>query len=70
VTWRQLSTFFEKKDLAKAAKRSGNETGEGKIKIVIEGTDAYVAVVSDVRLTFVARNENFWRNGNKVHRYP
>jgi elongation factor Ts len=27
---------LRKKGLAKAAKRSGNETGEGKIKIVIE----------------------------------
>ncbi len=50
--------ILRKKGLAKAAKRSGNETGEGKIKIVIEGTDAYVAVVG-CETDFVARNENF-----------
>lgn len=50
--------LLRKKGLAKAAKRAGNETGEGKIKIVIEGTDAYVAVVS-CETDFVSRNETF-----------
>lgn len=49
---------LRKKGLAKAAKRSGNETGEGKIKIVIEGTDAYVAVVL-CETDFVSRNETY-----------
>lgn len=50
--------LLRKKGLAKAAKRAGNETGEGKIKIVIEGSDAYVAVVG-CETDFVARNETF-----------
>jgi elongation factor Ts len=49
---------LRKKGLAKAAKRAGNETGEGKIKIVIEGTDAYVAVIG-CETDFVSRNEVF-----------
>lgn len=50
--------LLRKKWLAKAAKRAGNETSEGKIKIVTEGTTAYVAVVS-CETDFVARNETF-----------
>ena len=49
---------LRKKGLAKAAKRAGNETGEGKIKIVIDGTDAYVAVIG-CETDFVSRNETF-----------
>ena len=49
---------LRKKGLAKAAKRAGNETSEGKIKIVTEGTVAYVVVVS-CETDFVARNETF-----------
>lgn len=49
---------LRKKGLAKAAKRAGNETGEGKIKIVIEGSDAYVAVIG-CETDFVSRNETF-----------
>lgn len=49
---------LRKKGLAKAAKRSGNETSEGRIKIVTEGTAVYVAVVS-CETDFVARNETF-----------
>lgn len=50
--------LLRKKGLAKAAKRSGNETSEGKIKIVTEGGATYVAVVS-CETDFVARNETF-----------
>lgn len=50
--------LLRKKGLAKAAKRAGNETSEGKIKIVTEGTTAYIAVVS-CETDFVARNETF-----------
>lgn len=50
--------LLRKKGMAKAAKRAGNETGEGKIKIVIEGTDAYVAVIG-CETDFVSRNETF-----------
>ncbi len=49
---------LRKKGLAKAAKRAGNETSEGKIKIVVEGNTAFVAVVS-CETDFVARNETF-----------
>jgi elongation factor Ts len=49
---------LRKKGLAKAAKRSGNETSEGRIKIVSEGNAIYVAVVS-CETDFVARNETF-----------
>lgn len=49
---------LRKKGLAKAAKRSGNETSEGRIKIVSEGNATYVAVVS-CETDFVARNETF-----------
>jgi elongation factor Ts len=49
---------LRKKGLAKAAKRAGNETSEGKIKISLEGNVAYVAVVS-CETDFVARNETF-----------
>jgi elongation factor Ts len=49
---------LRKKGLAKAAKRAGNETNEGKIKIVTEGNTAYVAVVT-CETDFVARNETF-----------
>lgn len=50
--------LLRKKGLAKAAKRAGNETSEGKIKIVTEGNATYVAVVS-CETDFVARNETF-----------
>jgi elongation factor Ts len=50
--------LLRKKGLAKAAKRAGNETTEGKIKIVTEGSRAYVAVAS-CETDFVARNETF-----------
>ena len=50
--------LLRKKGLAKAAKRAGNETSEGKIKIVTDGSTAYVAVVS-CETDFVARNETF-----------
>lgn len=50
--------LLRKKGLAKAAKRAGNETSEGKIKIVSEGGATYVAVVS-CETDFVARNETF-----------
>lgn len=50
--------LLRKKGLAKAAKRAGNETSEGKIKIVTEGNTVYVAVVS-CETDFVARNETF-----------
>ncbi len=50
--------LLRKKGLAKAAKRSGNETSEGRIKIITEGSTAYVAVVS-CETDFVARNETF-----------
>jgi elongation factor Ts len=50
--------LLRKKGLAKAAKRAGNETNEGKIKIVSEGNTAYVAVVT-CETDFVARNETF-----------
>lgn len=49
---------LRKKGLAKAAKRAGNETSEGKIKIVTEGSAVYVAVVT-CETDFVARNETF-----------
>jgi elongation factor Ts len=50
--------LLRKKGLSKAAKRAGNETSEGKIKIVTEGNTLYVAVVS-CETDFVARNEVF-----------
>lgn len=50
--------ILRKKGLSKAAKRAGNETNEGKIKIVIEGTDAYVVMVL-CETDFVSRNETF-----------
>lgn len=50
--------LLRKKGLAKAAKRAGNETSEGKIKILSEGGTTYVAVVS-CETDFVARNETF-----------
>jgi elongation factor Ts len=56
--------LLRKKGLAKAAKRAGNETSEGKIKIVTEGGATYVAVVS-CETDFVARNEIF--DGMLVH---
>ena len=49
---------LRKKGIAKAAKRSGNETTEGRIKIVVEGTDAYAVSVS-CETDFVARNDTF-----------
>lgn len=49
---------LRKKGLAKAAKRSGNETSEGRIKIVSEGNTTYVVVVS-CETDFVARNDVF-----------
>ena len=54
----QAIELLRKKGLAKAAKRAGNETTEGKIKIVVEGSRAYVAVVS-CETDFVSRNETF-----------
>ena len=54
----QAIDILRKKGLAKAAKRAGNETTEGKIKIVIDGSSAYVAVVS-CETDFVARNDVF-----------
>ncbi len=50
--------LLRKKGLAKAAKRAGNETNEGKIKIENDGNVAYVAVVT-CETDFVARNETF-----------
>ncbi len=50
--------LLRKKGLAKAAKRSGNETSEGRIKIVADGNAVYVAVVS-CETDFVARNDVF-----------
>jgi elongation factor Ts len=50
--------LLRKKGLAKAAKRAGNETSEGKIKIVTENGSTYVAVVS-CETDFVARNDVF-----------
>jgi len=50
--------ILRKKGLAKAAKRAWNETSEWKIKIVVEGNTAFVAVVS-CETDFVARNETF-----------
>jgi elongation factor Ts len=49
---------LRKKGLSKAAKRAGNETSEGKIKVVTEWTSTYVVVVS-CETDFVARNETF-----------
>lgn len=49
---------LRKKGLAKAAKRAGNETNEGKIKIVAEGNSVYVAVVT-CETDFVARNDTY-----------
>ena len=50
--------LLRKKGMAKAAKRAGNDTNEGKIKIVTEGTDTYVAAVT-CETDFVSRNETF-----------
>lgn len=50
--------ILRKKGLSKAAKRAGNETSEGKIKVVSEGNATYVAVVS-CETDFVSRNETF-----------
>lgn len=50
--------LLRKKGLAKAAKRAGNETNEGKIKVELDGNTAYVAVVT-CETDFVARNETF-----------
>ena len=49
---------LRKKGIAKAAKRSGNEMTEGRIKIVTEGNTAYVVSVS-CETDFVARNDTF-----------
>lgn len=49
---------LRKKGMAKAAKRSGNETSEGRIKIVTEGNTVYVVSVS-CETDFVARNDTF-----------
>ena len=54
----QAIDILRKKGLAKAAKRAGNETTEGKIKIVIDGSSAYVAVVS-CETDFVSRSEAY-----------
>ncbi len=50
--------LLRKKGLAKAAKRAGNETSEGRIKIVSENGATYVAVVS-CETDFVSRNDTF-----------
>lgn len=50
--------ILRKKGLAKAAKRAGNETNEGKIKIEADAHTAYVAMVT-CETDFVARNETF-----------
>lgn len=50
--------LLRKKWLAKAAKRAGNETNEGKIRIETDGKIAYIAVVT-CETDFVARNETF-----------
>lgn len=51
--------LLRKKGLAKAAKRAGNETNEGKIKIEVGDDGAlYVAMVT-CETDFVARNETF-----------
>lgn len=50
--------ILRKKGLAKAAKRAGNETNEGKIKIETDGNSTFVAVVT-CETDFVARNETF-----------
>lgn len=50
--------ILRKKWLAKAAKRAGNETNEGKIKIVADDNAVYVAVVT-CETDFVSRNETF-----------
>jgi elongation factor Ts len=49
---------LRKKGLAKAAKRAGNETSEGKIQITTRNGSTYVCVVS-CETDFVARNEVF-----------
>lgn len=49
---------LRKKGIAKAAKRAGNETSEGRIKMMVDGSDVYVASVS-CETDFVARNETF-----------
>jgi elongation factor Ts len=49
---------LRKKGIAKAAKRAGNETNEGRIKMITEGNTVYVASVS-CETDFVARNETF-----------
>jgi elongation factor Ts len=49
---------LRKKGIAKAAKRSENETKEGRIKITVDGSAVYVASVS-CETDFVARNETF-----------
>ncbi len=49
---------LRKKGIAKAAKRSGNEMSEGRIKILTEGNDVYVVSVS-CETDFVSRNETF-----------
>lgn len=50
--------ILRKKWLSKAAKRAGNETSEGKIKMVVEWNATYIVVVS-CETDFVARNETF-----------
>lgn len=54
----QAIEILRKKGLSKAAKRAGNETSEGKIKMVTEWNSLYVVVVS-CETDFVARNETF-----------
>ncbi|EKD29293.1 MAG: hypothetical protein ACD_78C00454G0007 [uncultured bacterium (gcode 4)] len=50
--------LLRKKGMAKAAKRAGNDTNEGKIKIVTEGNTAYIVAVT-CETDFVSRNETF-----------
>lgn len=49
---------LRKKGIAKAAKRADNETKEGRIKVLVDGSVVYVASVS-CETDFVARNDTF-----------
>lgn len=51
--------LLRKKGLAKAAKRAGNETNEGKIKIEVGDDGSVYVVVVTCETDFVARNETF-----------
>ncbi|EKE28895.1 MAG: hypothetical protein ACD_2C00266G0001 [uncultured bacterium (gcode 4)] len=56
--------LLRKKGFAKAAKRADNETKEGKIKIMNDGTTAYVVSVG-CETDFVARNDTYDEMLNK-----